>query len=202
MSNNTKQLTGQELADYIAERFPTKLIEDVQIVETTKTLETESQAFFYIDGIPTKGLWVDLDDVNSWEDVEAKLLDLFPSSQIDEILCSDIEGIGRHFYASNCDSFDMAAWIEFKEDASSTYLDMATIDAYFKNCGVSPVSEVEDSYRGEFDSWEDFAHDLLEQTGDLNAIPEHLRFYFDFALYGRDLSYDFFESDGIFFQNL
>jgi antirestriction protein len=164
--------------------------------------DTESQAFFYIDGIPTKGLWIDLDEVNGWEDVEEKLLDLFPSAQIDEILCSDIEGIGLHFYASNCDSFDMDAWIEFKEDFKGSYLDIEVMDAYFKNCGVSSVENVEDAYQGEYKDWTDFAYELLEQTGDLQELPENLRYYFDYEKFGRDLSYDYFESEGYFFRNL
>jgi len=45
----------------------------------------------------------------------------------------------------------------------------------------------EDNYAGHWDSLEEFAEDLLDQTGDLTALPEGLRSYFDFDSYGRDL---------------
>jgi len=162
-----------------------------------------NQAFFYIDGIPTKGTWVDMDDITEWEQVEAILLDLFPTAQIDEILCSDIEGLPRHFYASNCDSFSMTEWADFKEQLEATHLDAEVIDAYLDNMGSSGVdiSDIEDAYYGEFDDFTDFAQRLLEDTGDLEQIPESLRYYFDFEAYGRDLSHDFFESNGHFFRN-
>jgi antirestriction protein len=46
---------------------------------------------------------------------------------------------------------------------------------------------IADNFAGCFDSLEDFAADLMEQTGELEAMPERLRNYFDFAAYGRDL---------------
>ena len=163
-----------------------------------------NQAFFYIDGIPTKGTWVDMDDITEWEQVEAILLDLFPTAQIDEILCSDIEGLPPHFYASNCDSFSMTEWADFKEQLEATHLEAEVIDAYLDNMGSSGVdiSNIEDAYQGEYDDWTDFAYRLMEDTGELNSIPESLRSYFDYEKFGNDLSYDFFESNGHFFRNL
>jgi antirestriction protein len=162
---------------------------------------SENQAFFYIDGIPTKGLWVDIDNVNGWEDVSELLAVAFPDSVIDEILCADVEGLARHFYASNCDSFGMSEWVEFQEERSSCYLSDEVIDAYFDNCGVSPLGDVEDSYLGEFSSDTDFAEDYLDNTGDLAQIPENLRWYFDYEAFARDLMMDCFSSNGHYFRN-
>ena len=163
-----------------------------------------NQAFFYIDGIPTKGLWVDLDEVTEWEQVEEKLLDLFPTSQIDEILCSDVEGLARHFYASNCDSFAMSEWADFKEQMDNTHLEAEIIDAYLENMGSASgvdMSDIEDAYCGEFDDWTDFAYDMVENCGYLAEMPPSIRGYFDYEKFGRDLSYDFFESNNHFFRN-
>ena len=171
---------------------------------TTKALDTS--AFFYVDGIPTKGKWIDLEDVTDWDDIKAQLgafLGVEPES-LDEILCADIEGIARHFYASNCDSFDLKNWLEFKEQLEATHLDVEVIEAYLDNMGTYggvDISDIEDCYYGEFDDFTDFAHHLMEETGDLDQIPENLRYYFDFEAFGRDLSYDFFESNGHFFRN-
>ena len=163
-----------------------------------------NQAFFYIDGIPTKGDWVDLDEVTTWEDVAHILSAKFPSSgfEFEEILCADVEGLPRHFYSSNCDGFSMTEWADFKEQLSGTHLEAKVIDAYLDHQGgIDDISDIEEAYAGEYDSWEDFAYELLESTGDLEQIPESLRSYFDYEKFGRDLSYDYFESNGYYFRN-
>jgi antirestriction protein len=165
-----------------------------------------NQAFFYIDGIPTKGTWIDMDDITEWEQVKEQLASHFKidADGIDEVLCSDIEGLPRHFYASNCDGFSMNDWADFKEQLEATHLDEEIIDAYLDNMGTYggiDVSNIEDSYYGEFESFTDLAYHLMEETGDLDQIPENLRSYFDYEKFGDDLSFDFFESNGYYFRN-
>jgi len=46
---------------------------------------------------------------------------------------------------------------------------------------------IRDRYIGKYDSLEDLAIQLMEDTGDLEQIPSGLRFYFDYKAYGRDL---------------
>jgi antirestriction protein len=165
-----------------------------------------NQAFFYIDGIPTKGAWIDLDDITDWDAVKSELAKSLGlnADDLDEVLCSDIEGLPRHFYASNCDAFSMTEWADFKEQLEATHLDAEVIDAYLDNMGTYggvDISDIEDAYHGEYDDFTDFAQNLMEESGDLDQIPANLRFYFDFEAYGRDLSFDFFESNGHFFRN-
>lgn len=52
------------------------------------------------------------------------------------------------------------------------------------------VEGFEDAYYGTAESWEDFVARLLEETGALDEVPEHLRYYFDYAAYARDLKTD------------
>lgn len=163
----------------------------------------DNQAFFYIDGIPTKGKWFDLEQIDGWEDVEQQLGDLF-GCEVDEVLCADVEGLAKHFYASSCDSFDMTEWLEFKEAKECTHLDDEVIDAYLDNYGCScAIDDIEEAYQGAYDSDEDFAYDLMEQTGGLDSIPENLRCYFDYEEFARDLmTCDYFSSNGHYFRNL
>lgn len=208
-TNYTQELTGEALATYIANRFPKtgeNMDLDQQVTAVKNSADSarvasDNQAFFYIDGIPTKGLWVDVDEVGAWEDVAELLAVAFPESVIDEILCADVEGLARHFYASNCDSFSMDAWQDFQSERQSTHLDDEVISAYFDNCGVCSVSDVEDAYIGQYDSWTDFAEQYADETGMLSEVPENLRWYFDFEKFGHDLSFDHFESDGYYFRN-
>jgi len=162
----------------------------------------ENQGFFYIDGIPTKGVWVDLDQVGAWEDIQLQLSELFPSSSFDEVLCADVEGLAHHFYSSSCDGFDLDGWLEFLEEKQCSSLEDEVISAYFDNCGVSSLDDVEEAYAGEFNSDEDFAEDYIDSTGMLSEIPENLRFYFDTEKFSRDLMMDYFESNGHYFRNL
>jgi len=48
------------------------------------------------------------------------------------------------------------------------------------------IEQAREAFSGKFDSEEDWAADYLEQTGQLNQIPEHLRNYFDYEAYARD----------------
>ncbi|MGX7874404.1 antirestriction protein ArdA [Mesorhizobium sp. ORM6] len=54
-------------------------------------------------------------------------------------------------------------------------------------------SEVDDRYRGSYDTWRDFAQEFTEETNDMNAIPQWLKGHIDWDSIARDfeLSGDF-----------
>jgi len=165
------------------------------------------QGFFYIDGIPTKGIWVDLLPVRSWEDVQTLLEDAFPDSVVDEILMADYEGeILKPFYSSSCDGFSMTEWADFAEALESTHLDIEVIEAYCSNfCYPSDceIDKIEESYWGQADSDKEFAEDYADQTGLLSDVSQTVRNYFDFqAFWDCELRHDFTESNGYYFRNL
>lgn len=165
---------------------------------------TKAAAFFYIDGIPTKGTWVDLDESTTWETIADEIRAAIPGAIVDEILCADAEGLARHFL-SRYDCFEIGEWQAWIAAAERSHLDPEIIAAYCDNVGdwtEDSVSAAEDAYAGEFDSPEDFAADLAEQTGMLESVPENLRYYFDFEKFARDLMMgDYFEADGHYFHN-
>lgn len=61
--------------------------------------------------------------------------------------------------------------------------------AYLECFNADQASEDDflDRYQGEFDDEAAYAEDLLDSTGALDAMPDHLAGYFDFGAYGRDL---------------
>ncbi|EOG4047666.1 antirestriction protein ArdA, partial [Salmonella enterica] len=60
----------------------------------------------------------------------------------------------------------------------------------------------DDAYRGEAESEEDFAREMVEDNGLLNEVPEPLRSYFDFEAWARDLfSSGYMFHDGYVFSN-
>lgn len=168
------------------------------------TTTTTASAFFYIDGIPTKGTWVDLDESTTWEDIAAAIREKIPGAVIDEILCADAEGLARNFL-SRYDCFSLGEWQTWAEAAGRSHLDPEILAAYCENVGEwteEAVSKAEDSYSGTFDNSEDFAYDYAEQTGMLESVPENLRYYFDYEKFGRDLmAGDYFENHDHYFHN-
>jgi antirestriction protein len=59
--------------------------------------------------------------------------------------------------------------------------------AYAENIGDDATGDgFQEAYQGEFDSLADWAEEFMESTGGLEAIPENLRYYFDYEAYGRD----------------
>ena len=48
------------------------------------------------------------------------------------------------------------------------------------------VGQMRECYAGKFDSLTEWAENFLEDTGQLNEIPERLRYYFDYEAYARD----------------
>ena len=163
--------------------------------------------FFYIDGIPTKGVWVDLLPVRSWDDVREALEVQFPETEIDEILMADYEGeILKPFYSSSCDAFSMSEWADFAEDLDGTHLDMEVIEAYCSNFFYASditIDKIEEAYFGEAESDKAFAEQFAEETGLLSDVPQTVRYYFDFQAYWDcELRHDFWEADGYYFRNL
>jgi antirestriction protein len=75
---------------------------------------------------------------------------------------------------------DLVEGVHADEDAVLAYLDIVSL-------ADASVEDFEDRYRGKYDSEEDYAMELLEELGELKAIPEHLRYYFDYEAYARDL---------------
>ncbi len=60
-----------------------------------------------------------------------------------------------------------------------------------------------DAYAGQFDSWADFAENLIDDQGVLQDVPAELARYFDYEAYGRDLRLggDAYEASGFYFWN-
>ena len=161
----------------------------------------ENRGFFYFTSNPLHGRWFDLDPDTTEEVIRAALAkELNNGQEIDELFISDSEGFATYFCSREC--FDFAEWEEFLEELETSHLDHEVIMAYLENCGSASISDIEDSYFGEWDSDEAFAEDLMEQTGDLDKLPDNLRYYFDYEKYARDLMIsDFFESNGHYFRN-
>lgn len=76
---------------------------------------------------------------------------------------------------------------ELKEEYGSELIDEVM------GCCCIKIEQLEeymqDNYQGTFDSLEAYAYDWFDGTGELDQIPEHLRNYFDYDKWVKDLRY-------------
>ena len=158
------------------------------------------RVFFYVDGIPTKGRWIDLDDAESWDDVHHSLRDagLASASYGGDLLAADVEGdLARCFYSSSFDLFDLARYIEARDDIDRNDLDRDAVAAFIDWRGSFDPDGFRDAYMGQHDSQEAFAEQLVEDCGLLADAPEQLVRYFDMESFARDLFMgDYYMDDG------
>lgn len=144
------------------------------------------------------GKWLGLEDYNDKEEFLKACAELHSDEDDPELMFQDWGGIPNGM-VSEC-SVDAECWKlieaydEFGEDA---------VKAYISCFGEWGRGDFQDRYRGEYDSWEDFAEQLVDELGYFDEIPEHLRYYFDYEKYARDLRLggDVCEHDGYYFWN-
>lgn len=63
-------------------------------------------------------------------------------------------------------------------------------------------SEAEENYAGEFYNDEEFTESLLEETEDMNSLPDVIRYHIDWSGVARDIMHDYFEVSGHYFRNV
>lgn len=164
-----------------------------------KPVSAREFAFFYVDGIPTKGAWVDLDWINSWEEVRDSLSRQgITARECDgEILVADIEGVvATCCYSSSFDHFDLERFIQMQGEITSSGFDTDAVAAFIDWYGLWNADAFENSFMGCYDSETDYAEQYIEDTGLLDSIPENLRYYFDVKRFAQDIF-----SDGYYFSD-
>jgi antirestriction protein len=125
------------------------------------------------------GMWInagDTDAIEAWQDAhEAK---------------TGHEEYAVHDYDSMVDLGeypsleDLAEWAGLVEEQG-----LEVVKAYISSFGrdYAKVEDFHEAFVGVYDSEVAYAEELLESTGELQSIPEHLRYYFDYEAFARDL---------------
>lgn len=165
-----------------------------------------NSAFYYVDGDPLKGKWIDLNHIDSIDDVLEELAQegLIARDEQGEpqyggdLLVADTDGdLARLFYW-RYGTFDLNEFIEARDSDFDEKVVVAFIEC-FSEWSEERCSQ---TYYGYYDSVENFAYSAIENCGSLVGVPEPLKFYFDFERYGKELLIsDFRESNGHYFQN-
>jgi len=145
-----------------------------------------------------EGEWLDLEDYKDKDEFLEACKKLHDDEGYPEFMFQDSEGIpsgmvSESYIDEKCWEV-LEAYDEFDEDA---------VKAYCYIFSGWDKQDFQDRYHGKYESWGDMAEELLEETGEIESIPENLRFYFDYEKYANDLRIggDFCEHDGYYFWN-
>ncbi len=144
----------------------------------------------YNNGI-LHGQWIEANQ--EVEAIQAEIQDMLTQSPIanaEEWAIHDYEGfygLQLSEYEDITEVAEMAALIEKHGEAWARYVDHVGMD----NATGDGFKE---AYHGQWDSEEDFAENLAEET---MKIPEHLQYYIDYEKLARDLFIDeYFSAEG------
>lgn len=120
-----------------------------------------------------------------------RVLAASPIRGAEEWAFMDSEGFPRGFAGESSSPEELAAWVLEVEDAEEAGPGEEVLAAYWDNDQGQEVEGIaercRDAFMGEHRSLGDFAHELEEESGELEAIPDRLRFAIDWERLGRDL---------------
>ena len=160
----------------------------------------ENQAFFYNKPTPTIGLWINLSEITEQMTIEALMVAKFPHISVEEIRCSNVEGIARFFYNPQLDKFNMWGWGRFMVGrVRHPEFESHLIECYFEKIGVRQIGEVVNAYCGEYSSDEDFAKQTIEEIYGYE-MPEAIRDTFDYKAFTDKLMDDHLSFKGQYFR--
>lgn len=142
------------------------------------------------------GAWLDLEDYADLDDFYEACKELHSDEEDPEFQFQDYEG-PKFLYSEHSIPDDIYEFLDLSGD------DQNMVEAYAENVGYNNnlsdlIEKARDDYRGQYDSWKDFAEDYVTECVE---VPEHLRGYIDYGAYARDLQHDHFESNGYFFYS-
>jgi len=149
------------------------------------------------------GAWVDLTNKSAaevWDEARELMRPqiagwMTEAEAFDECTCMDTDNLAGLVHGE-CSIEEAVAAAELIGSLPS-WVPLSAVTAYVLiysdlSIGVKDfsLSEFEDAYRGEYSSEQDYAEQLIDDTGMLDAMPENLRNYFDYEAFTRDMFMD------------
>lgn len=112
--------------------------------------------------------------------------------EYEEWLVGDVEDVPKQYVSEWSIDEDFFEYLEACDEHGEE-ITQAAVD-----CGIQ-LDKISDAYYGYFESDEKLAEEYID-SGCMGDIPDHLINYIDTERLGRDLAYDFYESDGHYFH--
>lgn len=132
-----------------------------------------------------------------WIDVDGKALDEV-REEIAEVLKSSPEPDAEEWAIHDYEGFEgikvseyhnLETLVNYAEVLSNTNHDIELVTGVMDNLGCDiekAIEYIDDNYAGKYKDLEWWAEELLNETGELDKLPRHLSYYFDYASYARD----------------
>lgn len=149
------------------------------------------------------GDWVTLSDYDSKDEFIEACRQLHADEDDPEFMFQDYEDIPEGLISEayiNPKFWDLVDTLiyadEEEQQAFMAYIECFSVDIAHGDLHAL-YANFQDSFRGVYDSEEDFAEQIIKETEDL---PEWAERYFDYGAYARDLFYDYAFLDGLVFR--
>ena len=154
----------------------------------------DTKAFFYVNGNPTKGAWIDIDSYTEWDDIKGALMvhNLIGVAYGGDIQVADTEGLAGAFYSSSTDSLDLDSLTVCIEECEDNDIDPNAAQEFIELNGFWDYDKFSECYRGEYACEEDFIVEWVEEVGLLDGVADDLKMYFDYDAFARDRFIDSF----------
>ena len=167
-------------------------------------MTTENRAFWYINGEPCTGKWIDMDIIDDTGEVLSELAEakIIPTNEDGEpeyggdLLVADAEGLAKEFTGSH-GCFEFTEFVECRDHTA----DDEAKAAYMAIYSDWDSDRFDESYCGEWSSDRDFAESYIEDTGMLADMSDSLSMYFDYDSFARDFMMDHGEDNGHYFRS-
>lgn len=190
-SNQIKRIAGMLNAAKAVEKVSTRRNKTGNIRKTSGRVYVGTYGKYNNGSID--GAWLDLDDYVDAEDFYAAALELHKDEHDPELMFQDWEDVPD--WAISESHIDQKYW-EYKEavpagqeEAFSKFIDWQYPGKDLSKLDLFDVAiEFEDSYRGEWNSVEDYAYEFISDIGFENI--QNKEFYFNIDGFVRDLGFE------------
>jgi antirestriction protein len=143
------------------------------------------------------GAWIDLEQFSDKDEFLEACAQLHEDEDDPEFMFQDFEGFPDRFYSESGIDDALFEYLALDDD------DRKMLAAYIDGSGdeSATIEEAQEAFAGEFQNDEDFAYQLAEDVGDLpRDLPSYI--VIDWEATARNIMFDYFESDGLYFRNL
>lgn len=125
------------------------------------------------------GVWMDLEEFSSLDEFMEAARKAHDDEADPELMFQSYSDIPSSLIGESHVSSDL--WEMLDE------MDYDAACAYVECFGSWDKDQFRERYLGEFDSARDYVEQYLEETGQLDSLPDWAQSYFDFEAYARDL---------------
>ena len=163
-----------------------------------KTKNNRSSVYASTFGLYSRGSlfgkWFYFDEYESLEEMKESIVAYFKGNDDPEVMYQDFENLPHALYDESSLSESLFNFCKYVENNEADYEAASAFVELFYEWDEEKFTE---KYVGEFGTYQDLGWHFVE-NGCLE-IPENIEPYFDYEKYGRDCSFDLYESNHYYF---